>query len=443
MEQVLAPQLLVLGCIDLCFDHPHVPKGTVIQNKQQEIEYGLDRCCVSIIIPQNMVWWRLDTAYRYQECLVREYVDPSERHDQDEKGNPIDPDDPGDISEKWRLDYLRYRHWTTEKSTLYNYDGSDILEEIEHPYGMVPIVRLVDQPKHREPHIGKSRYEAIAGYMREYYNRDSELILSDSLQAHPLLSGYSELCKSDQTVSIGPNYLLPIPETAKGELVPWSYVSPPSDPADSLRKNKQDLMDLKDRHACLTPSSAMTGSKSAPLQSGVSRQIDAINGNKLLTSIAKSLAKAERFIAEYATLCLHNKPPTPKERASIIVNYPSRFELFGALELSQMLMQFQANLQGLALTGCPITQAIWLKEQVRQGLVGLTDDQYRVIDDEIDVYVTQILAMRAKKGETDAPAIASAAEAMQGIGTQLSRAGEDPTGISGGTKVGSLVASVI
>ena len=42
----------------------------------------------------NMVWWRTDSAGRYLECLVREYVDPADRMDHDKNGNAIDPDGP-------------------------------------------------------------------------------------------------------------------------------------------------------------------------------------------------------------------------------------------------------------------------------------------------------------------------------------------------------------
>ena len=446
MENILAPQLLVMGCIDLCLDHPHAPNGVQIKTQEDIKTYGLDRVCVSIILPQNMVWWKLDTAMRYEECLVREYVDPSNRKDRDDKDNAIDPEDPGSIGEQWRRDYLQYRHWTAEKSTLYNFDGSEIIEEIEHPYGCVPIVRLVDKPKHRDQHIGKSRYEAICEYQREYYNRDSELIMSDTLQSSPLLMGPEEVCKSDQTMSLGPNYLLPIIMDDRGNRVEWKYISPDKDPAESIRQNKNDIMNLSDRHACLTSTSTAAtakGNASGTYQSGISKQLDAINGNKLLGDIAKSLAKAERFIAEYFLLCYHNQVPDKKLRSQVSVLYPARFELFGAMELSNMLMQFQANLQGLALTGCPLAQAIWLKEQIRQALVGLTDDQYRFIDAEIDGYVQMVMKARMASGESGVAAITSAAEALQGKGTEEQRAQMDPTGQSGATLVSGLTPAVL
>ena len=153
----------------------------------------------------------------------------------------------------------------------------------------MPIVRLIDLKKHRTPTIGKSRYEAIAELQREYYNRDSELILSDTLQAHPLLSGPEDYCKADNTLSIGPGYVLPKKKSSEnGTYEGWEYTSPPKDPAASLRQNKQDLIDMKDRRACLTkPAGVAAGSGggyggSTVAQSGISKQLDAAAGHKLL-----------------------------------------------------------------------------------------------------------------------------------------------------------------
>jgi hypothetical protein len=189
MRDTVAPLLLVLGCLDICLDHPAAPPGETVATRADELRLGLDRCVASYILPENMVWWRTDSAGRYRECLVREYVDPSDRIDYDKNGNAIDPEDPGNIGEAWRRNYVRYRLWRPDGWILYSYDGDEILDRGQHSYGRVPIVRLVDLPKHRTPNIGKSRYEAIAEMQREFYNRDSELILSDTLQAHPFLSG--------------------------------------------------------------------------------------------------------------------------------------------------------------------------------------------------------------------------------------------------------------
>ena len=65
---------------------PRVPPGERVQTRADELRLGLDKCIASYILPQNMVWWQLDPAGRYTQCLVREYEDPSERIDADKDG---------------------------------------------------------------------------------------------------------------------------------------------------------------------------------------------------------------------------------------------------------------------------------------------------------------------------------------------------------------------
>ena len=311
MRETVAPLLLVLGCLDICVDHPQVPPGQVISTRADELQFKLDTCIASYILPVNMVWWRCDAAGRYVECLVREYTDPSDRVDHDKAGNAIDPEDKGQIGDAWRRNYVRYRLWRPDESILFSADGDKILERRPHGFGRVPIVRLIDQKKHRTPNVGKPRYEAIAELQREFYNRDSELILSDTLQAHPFLSGAEDFCKSDNTLSVGPGYVLPMKKNPEsGAYQGWEFVSPPKDPAESLRKNKDDLVEMKDRRACLTKPAGAAGAGSGTVsQSGVSKQLDAQTGHKMLVSVAKSLAHAERFIAEYALVVLRNGRP--------------------------------------------------------------------------------------------------------------------------------------
>jgi hypothetical protein len=441
MRDTLAPLLLVLGCLDVCLDHPKPPPGAKVITRADEQALGLDRCCISYILPENLVWWRTDAAGRYIECLVREYQDPSERVDYDKNDNAIDPQSPGNVGIAWRKNYVRWRLWKSDESVLYSFDGDQILERVPHPYGRVPIVRLVDCPKHRTPHIGKSRYEVIAELQREYYNRDSELILSDTLQAHPLLSGPEEFCKGDNTISIGPGYVLPQKhDTQSGAYQGWEFVSPPKDPAESLRKNKQDLLDAKDRYACLAkPAGAVAGSTTA--QSGISKQLDAVTGHKLLASIAKTLAKAERFVAEYACQCLRNGPFERAEEAEINIVYPAKFELFSAQELTSNTVLLQ---QVMAQAGdAPMTETEVVQQIVRQTLLGLTDEEYAELDTEIE----QMMATKARTREVmrkrPFAGITSRAEAMEGEGTAEQAAGEDPTGQSGGTRVSNIIPSVM
>lgn len=315
MRETIAPLLLVNGIIDLCLDHPPAPKDEEVATRADELRLGLDKVVASYILPQNMVWWRKDAAGRYLECLVREYVDPSDRKDTGKNGAKIDPDDPSAAGGDWRKNYVTWRHWTAKDWTLYSYAGDRVIDQREHQFGRVPIVRLIDLKKHRSPNVGKSRYEFIAALQCDYYNRDSEMILSDTLQAHPFLSGPEDYCKADNTLSVGPGYLLPKKKNPdNGSYEGFDYVSPPKDPAESLRKNLDRIIDLKDRNACLIKPAGAIGTKGSTVsQSGISKEMDAETGGKLLSSIAKSLGRAETFLAEYALLALRNRTPTPEE----------------------------------------------------------------------------------------------------------------------------------
>jgi hypothetical protein len=412
MRDTIAPLLLVLGCIDVCLDHPQAPPGETVATRADELRLGLDR---------------------YLECLVREYIDPADRMDQDARGNAIDPEDAGSLGETWRRDYVRWRLWRSDESILYNFDGSEILDRVPHNFGRVPIVRLIDLKKHRTRNIGKSRYESIAEYQREFYNRDSELILSDTLQAHPYLSGPEDYCKADNTLSVGPGYLLPKKKNPEnGTYEGFDYVSPPKDPAESLRRNKEDLIDMKDRRACLAkPVGA--GSSGTVAQSGISKQLDAHTGHKLLSSIAKALVKAERFLAEYALMVLRERAVTPDERATIKVGYPSRFELHDAADLINCTSKLQ-----LVLSACgnaPNTERQLIQATIRQLLLGLDDDEYHALDDEIERLVQKKSELKEPVRELPDAMIQSHAAADEGPGSAEQDAGTGPVGQAGTTMV--------
>lgn len=449
MRETVAPLLLVLGCLDIVIDHPKAPPGEKIETRADELRLGLDRCVASYILPQNMVWWRLDAAGRYRECLVREYTDPSDRLDYDKNGNAIDPEDPGNVGEAWRKNYVRYRLWRPDCSIVFSYDGDEILENIPHQFGCVPIIRLVDLRKHRSPHIGKSRYEAVAEYQREYYNRDSELILSDTLQAHPLLCMPEDYLKADNTMPIGPGYMLPMKKNgAEGtSYTSPGFISPPKDPADSLRKNKQDIMDMKDRRACLSAPAGAThksagggGGSGMISQSGISKQLDQHTGHKLLCDIAKTLAKTERQLAEYAAMVLRDKPLDRAERDQIKVTYPSKFEIFAASEMTASLLTLQQAIAGAG--HAPQTEGEILKTIVHQTLLGLTDETYATLDAEIELLVATQATLKEQLRSLSIAGQTSKVEAMQGEGSAEQAAGTDPTGESAGTSVSNMTPVV-
>ncbi len=356
MSETVAPLLLVLGQLDLHMDHPVAPEGEPIETRADIQRLGLDRCAASYILPENMLWWTLDpTGQRYEECLVQE------RHETGEGCS------------------VRYRHWTVEESTLYESDGA-VAAVIPNPFGVVPIVRVFDRKKPRCRNIGQSRYESIAERQREYYNRDSELILSDTTQAHPLLQGPEDYVQSDGTIPIGPSWLLPKKKNTQGGSATYEgfdVVDFPKAGADSIRKNKADIRDDVDRDSSLVKPSGRSGAA----QSGLSKVMDHADGNNRLAKIAKVLARAEIIAAELALLVLGDCPVTPADRAAAQVIYPVEFDLYTASDVAAAAGDFQSL---VAKSGTlPTTEGLMLGRLMRLCLPGLSDAQYAACDAEI------------------------------------------------------------
>ena len=360
MSETVAPLLLVLGQLDLYMDHPPAPDGEPIESQADLQRLGLDRCVASYILPENMLWWELDAkGQRYLECLVQE------RHETP-SGSCI-----------------RFRHWTTEESTLYAGDG-EVLAVTPNPFGVVPIVRVFDRKKARCRNIGQSRYESIAERQREYYNRDSELILSDTTQAHPLLQGPEDFVQSDGTIPIGPSWLLPKKKNTQGGAATYEgfdVVDFPKAGAESIRKNKADIRDDVDRDSALVKPNGRSG----VAQSGLSKLMDHADGNNRLAKIAKMLARAEMVAVELAMIVLGDGQVSKSERSEIHVIYPTDFDLFTATDVAAATGAFQSL---LAKAGAlPITETLMLSRLMRLCLPGLGDPQYATCDAEIASYL--------------------------------------------------------
>ena len=197
----------------------------------------------------------------------------------------------------------------------------------------MPIVRVFDGRKPRCRNIGQSRYEGVAERQREYYNRDSELILSDTTQAHPLLQGPEDFVQADGTIPIGPSWLLPKKKNSNGGSTTYEgfdVVDFPKDGADSIRKNKADLRDDVDRDSALVRPTGRDG----VAQSGLSKVMDHSDGNNRLAKIAKVLARAECLAAELAMTVLGDGPPDPALVATVEVSYPTEFDLYTAGDMA-------------------------------------------------------------------------------------------------------------
>ena len=250
------------------------PACEKVKTRADEKRLGLDKCVASYILPENLVWWKVDNAGRYIEAVVMEYVDPSDRNDFDSRGKPINPDGKDEASKKWINSYVRWRHWTATESTVYNYEGDEILDVLPHSFGQVPIVRNIAIKKLRSPHIGKSFYENISDLQRNFYNRVSQLEVSDTIQAFPLLSGPEDFCKADNTITIGPHNLLPKKKCTEGASTHYEgfeYVTPPKNPAESLQKNLDNTATKLTAAPALTKPAGVQGHTGGTVgQSGIS-----------------------------------------------------------------------------------------------------------------------------------------------------------------------------
>jgi hypothetical protein len=359
MSGTVAPLLLVLGQLDILVDHPAAPLGESVRTRADEIRLGLDECHASYILPENLVWWSQDRLGDYRECLVRE---PRE--------------DGGAV----------WRYWNAQSWSLYDVRGEGIAGPVTHPYGRVPIIRLFDRRRPRSRNIGLPRYEVLAELQREFYNRDSELILSDTTQAHPLLQGPEDYVQPDGTVPIGPNWLLPKKKNSSGASATYEgfdVVQFPKEGAASIRLNKADLRDAADRAAhLLKPAGAGGGNGLTVAQSGVSKRLDQAAGNDLLSKIAAMLGRAEEQIAELALLVLDNGKPAGGPQPRVKIHYPSQFDLFSAEELAATIGQFQSILA--AGGNAPQTEGQLLRRLIRLLLPGLQDTDYARFDAEID-----------------------------------------------------------
>ena len=334
MAETVAPLLLVLGQLDLYMDHPPAPDGEEIATRADVQRLGLDRCLASYVLPENMLWWKLDpTGHQYLECLVVEH------HETDDGTEP------------------RYRHWTATESTLYT-DRGEVLSVLPNPFGRVPIVRVFDRRKARCRNIGQSRYESVAERQREYYNRDSELILSDTTQAHPLLQGPEDFVQADGTIPIGPSWLLPKKKNTQGgpatyegfDVVPF-----PKDGAESIRKNKADIRDDVDRDSALVRPTGRDG----VAQSGLAKMIDHSDGNNRLAKIATVHAGVEVLAAELARPVLGDGPPAPADVASIEIVYPTEFDLYTADDVAGAAAGFQTLVKQAG--ALPTTEGLMLE----------------------------------------------------------------------------------
>ncbi len=367
VRKTIGPLVMAIGGLDLVFDHPPVPDGETVVSEADVQRLKLGGCEVGYILPENMLDWKLDRKGHYLECLVREQ----------REGKP--GEDTNDV----------YRHWTASGWTLYDKDGKT-LGRGQYKFGRPPIVRVFDGHRARAKHVPKSRYESIADKMREYYNRDSELILSDTLQAHPMLQGPSDAIQEDGSISLGPSYLLPMFKSGTdGSYTGFEFVEPPKGGAESLRQNKYDLREEVDRSARFVKASGLSGmGKGTVEQSGISKQIDHQEANDRLGEIADTLKRVEMVATAFARMVMSDgasDPWVPVKDIDIV--YPSNFDLYTASDVAVAASDFFNLAAMTGNKGLEDAEKSILKRHIRLVMPAQTDAVYRQYDADIDAFI--------------------------------------------------------
>jgi hypothetical protein len=360
MIEQAAELFLALGQIDLMFDHPARPEGAEVRHAADIAALELDRCLISIVLPDNVLWWTLDPTRpgRYAEALIRECRYTAEGQTQE-----------------------LFRHWDAEGSITYDGQGQAVGEVTPHPFGVVPIRRFFDRRRRRCTHVGLSRYEGVAELEREYYNTDSELILSNSMQAHATLQGPAEFFEKDRTILTGVDYALPtfapVGGGARGE---WSYLTPPKDGAKFIQDSKRDLIDRVDRLTCQTkPAGAAGSGASVTGQSGIAKELDQRDGNDLLAKLCRSLRKLEYGVAEMALIVLRDGS-LQNAMQEVDIAYPGGFQLLSAEELAKLGQEIQAFID--AAGDSPELEIALLQAMIREALPGLDPEVIEELEAE-------------------------------------------------------------
>lgn len=363
MQDVVSPLLITLGQLDLLFDLPAPPAGAAVETQADVIRYRLDKIIVRHVLPENVVWWVLDDQDQYREVLVAEESESDDRV---------------------------CRHWRPDGWTLYA-RGDKVIAQGDYRYGRPPIVRVFDRRRARRRNTGLPRWESIAELQREYYNRDSELILSDTQQAHPILQAPEDLFGTDGSFALGPGYTLPKKRLPTGAYEGWDVVAFPKDAAESIRKNLQAIRDRVDRAAQLTkPAGAQGTTGDTVSQSGVSKRLDQSAGNKLLAQIAAVFERVENTCVDMVLL-VAGKPANEHDK---LVVYPRKFDLWTPEELVLAVTSYQEAIAAAGTT--PEVELALFTNLVRLLLPGLGDESYRLLDQEIEMY------LKARKSQLEA-----------------------------------------
>lgn len=384
VREELAPRLLVLGCVDVLADRPALPDGEELPETLTVAgreRLGLDRVEVRLIDPQDVLDWAIDRRREYVWVLNREYhpVD-------DEEGTRFAP---------------RYRRWDREGWTLYDHEGERIGSGT-HGLGFVPQRRLFTRRAPRATHTGVSYFEATADLAREYYNRDSELVLSDSLHAHPQLQGDADAIEEGAT-TIGPGWMLGIRAKHDGKYIPYSVIDFPQGGAESIRENKRALREASDRlNGIAAPAGASGSTAGTVAQSGVSKSFDDRRANDLLSRRADVLADAETHVVRLVVSVAADGNPSDADLDAVAISYTKQFNLLDASEMGErwaLMVETLNSGRGVA----PEAALLAYMEQLKHNFAGLSDAEYAALEAEARDYLESGPGGGGGGGEADLP----------------------------------------
>lgn len=394
MSDTVAPLLYTLGNLDLCFDRPKIPAGEVVESKADSDRLNLDSCVAGFILPENVLWWKLDRSGQYTEVLVCEFED-------NEEGLPE----------------TYYRHWTAIDSVLYTAEG-DVVEERPHNFGRVPIFRAFHKRKFRCRNVGQPALEGVLEKERAYYNTDSERILSNVIQAHPQLQGPAEAMEGGET-AVGPGWALPIPADPNGGVrCEWKFLDPPKGAAEFLRATLHDLQDGVDRDTCQTkPAGSASGGGSGAStvsQSGVSKELDQRDGNDLLAKLAAVFQRVELKMTRYVVAAIRDVPVEDDPDDAITITYPGGFSLYSPAELAELGAEIQAF--AASCGALPCAEKAMLRRMIVDALPGLSEEEYAEIGQQIDDFVDGRAEMKDKQLEGQTLALPAPGQGGDGDG---------------------------
>jgi hypothetical protein len=145
------------------------------------------------------------------------------------------------------------------------------------------------------------------------------------------------------------------------------------------------------------------------------------------------------ILAEYALLTLRHRPVSLADRDTIRVIYPVKFALRSATELIDGTSKLQRVIGNCG--EAPNTERELIQETIRQLLLGLSDAEYKALDNEVELLVKTKARLKEQVREMNI-GFDSPVDAFDGDGSREEGGGTDPTGESGTTAVANTIPAV-